>query len=100
LQAQTIYLQTQILEKDLANYEESLLETKDRLIRIREDFKTEKLEPKKSMTSSVKETSMQIRNRLEMQNNLKVRLKLIFTGICLKLKRLFLLEHLDVSAGD
>jgi TANK-binding kinase 1 len=39
--AQTIFLQTQILQKDVTMNEESLFEMKDRLIRIKEDVKND-----------------------------------------------------------
>lgn len=38
--AQTLYLQTQILQKDVMTYEESLLDIKDKLVQMKEDAKT------------------------------------------------------------
>lgn len=72
--AQTIFLQTQILEKDLTSYEESIFEAKDRLCRIKEELKSESVDPKKNVSSMFKESSMAVRKRVEMSNNVKVRI--------------------------
>ena len=64
--AQTIYLQTQILQKDLISFEDSLFEVKSRLVRIKDDMKSDKEETKTNVSSSIS-----IRNRLEVQNNVK-----------------------------
>lgn len=39
--AQTIFLQTQILQKDVSGYEEALYDIKDRILRIKDDIKYE-----------------------------------------------------------
>lgn len=73
--AQTIFLQTQILEKDLTTYEDSIYELKDRLTRIKEDLKSETVDPKKNVSSIFKESSMAVRKRLEISSNVKVSFK-------------------------
>lgn len=70
--AQTIYLQTQILEKDLTSYDESIFELKDRLTRIKDELKNETVDPKKNVTSICKESSIAVRKRLEISSNVKV----------------------------
>lgn len=70
--AQTIYLQTQILEKDLLSYEENIYELRDRLVRIKEELKTENNDPKKNISCMFKESSMAVRKRLEISSNVKV----------------------------
>lgn len=70
--AQTIFLQTQILEKDLTSYDDSIYELKDRLTRIKEELKTDNIDPKKNVSSMFKESSMAVRKRLEMSSNIKV----------------------------
>lgn len=70
--AQTIFLQTQILEKDLVSYEDSIYELKDRLNRIKEELKSENVDPKKNVSSMFKESSMAVRKRLEISSNVKV----------------------------
>lgn len=70
--AQTIFLQTQILEKDLVTYEDSIYELKDRLTRIKEELKSENNDPKKNVSSIFKESSMAVRKRLEISSNVKV----------------------------
>lgn len=70
--AQTIFLQTQILEKDLTSYEDSIYELKDRLTRIKEELKSENVDPKKNVSSMFKESSMAVRKRLEISSNVKV----------------------------
>lgn len=80
--AQTIFLQTQILEKDLASYEESIFEAKDRLCRIKEELKSESVDPKKNVSSMFKETSMAVRKRLEVSNNVKVRRFIWLNKVC------------------
>lgn len=70
--AQTIFLQTQILEKDLTTYDDSIYELKDRLTRIKDELKTENVDPKKNVSSMFKESSMAVRKRLEIQSNVKV----------------------------
>lgn len=70
--AQTIFLQTQILEKDLTSYEDTIYELKDRLTRIKEELKSENVDPKKSASSMFKESSMAVRKRLEISSNVKV----------------------------
>lgn len=70
--AQTIFLQTQILEKDLTTYDDSIFETKDRLSRIKEELKSESADPKKNVSSMFKESSMAVRKRLEISSNVKV----------------------------
>jgi hypothetical protein len=70
--AQTIYLQTQILEKDLSSYEETIFELRDRLVRIKEELKTESVDPKKNVSCMFKESSMAVRKRLEISSNVKV----------------------------
>lgn len=72
--AQTIFLQTQILEKDLTSYEDSIYELKDRLTRIKEELKSETADPKKNVSSMFKESSMAVRKRLEISSNVKVRI--------------------------
>lgn len=74
LKAQTIFLQTQILEKDLTSYEENIFELKDRLVRIKDELKNENLDSKKSVSNMFKESSMAVRKRLEIQSNVKVRI--------------------------
>ncbi|CAO1367657.1 unnamed protein product [Diamesa hyperborea] len=69
--AQTIFLQTQILEKDLTSYEENIFELKDRLVRIKDELKNENLDSKKSVSNMFKESSMAVRKRLEIQSNVK-----------------------------
>lgn len=64
--AQTIFLQTQILQKDLSSFEDALFEIKSRLVRIKDDMKCDKEDNKKNVSSSIS-----IRNRLEVQNNVK-----------------------------
>lgn len=71
--AQTIFLQTQILEKDLSSYEDAIFEAKDRLSRIKEELKSENVDPKKNVSSMFKESSMAVRKRLEVSANVKVR---------------------------
>lgn len=73
--AQTIFLQTQILEKDLTSYEDSIYELKDRLTRIKEELKNENGDPKKNASSMFKESSIAVRKRQEASSNVKVRLK-------------------------
>lgn len=70
--AQTIFLQTQILEKDLVTYEDSIYEIKDRLTRIKDELKNESVDPKKNVSSLFKESSMAVRKRLEISSNVKV----------------------------
>ena len=70
--AQTIFLQTQILEKDLASYDDSIFELKDRLTRIKDEMKNESVDPKKNVSSMFKESSMAVRKRLEISSNVKV----------------------------
>jgi hypothetical protein len=70
--AQTIFLQTQILEKDLTSYDDSIYEMKDRLTRIKEELKTENVDPKKNVSSMFKESSMAVRKRLEISSNVNV----------------------------
>lgn len=70
--SQTIFLQTQILEKDLSSYEDSIYELKDRLTRIKDDLKSENVEPKKNVSSMFKESSMAVRKRLEISSNVRV----------------------------
>lgn len=70
--SQTIFLQTQILEKDLTSYEDSIYELKDRLTRIKEELKSENVDPKKNVSSMFKESSMAVRKRLEISSNVKV----------------------------
>ena len=73
--AQTIFLQTQILEKDLTSYDDAIFELKDRLTRIKEELKSENGDTKKSASSMFKESSMAVRKRLEISSNVKVRHK-------------------------
>lgn len=70
--SQTIYLQTQILQKDLSSYEETIFELRDRLVRIKEDMKNESNDPKKNVSCLFKESSMAIRKRMEISSNVKV----------------------------
>lgn len=71
--SQTIYLQTQILEKDLTSHEETLFELRDRLIRIKEELKLENTESKKNVSCAFKEPSMTIlKKRIEMSSDVKV----------------------------
>lgn len=72
--AQTIFLQTQILEKDLTSYEDSIYELKDRLTRIKEELKNDNEDPKKHVSSMFKESSIAARKRLEISVNVKVSL--------------------------
>lgn len=64
--AQTLFVQTQILEKDIAAYEEDLLGVKDRLNRFRDDFKSDGA----SMCSST-ETSINV-PRTDISSGFKV----------------------------
>lgn len=77
--AQTIYLQTQILEKDLSSYEETLFELKDRLIRIKEEMKFESNESKKNISCGFKEqpSMTMLKKRIELSSDVKVILKRI-----------------------
>ena len=71
--AQTIYLQTQILEKDLLSYEEMLFELRDRLIRIKEEMKREYAESKKNIPCGFKEPSISmLKKRIEISSDVKV----------------------------
>lgn len=70
--AQTIYLQTQILEKDLTSYDDTIFDLKDRLTRVKEELKSESVDPKKNVSSMFKESSMAVRKRLEISSNVKV----------------------------
>jgi len=71
--AQTIYLQTQILEKDLSSYEDTLFELRDRLIRIKEEMKREHTESKKNIPCGFKEPSMSmLKKRIEISSDVKV----------------------------
>lgn len=85
--AQTIFLQTQILEKDLTSYEESIFEAKDRLCRIKEELKSESVDPKKNVSSMFKESSMAVRKRLEVSNNVKVKNFVEFSNTIMKTKK-------------
>jgi TANK-binding kinase 1 len=71
--AQTIYLQTQILEKDLTSYEETIFELRDRLVRIKDEMKNENVDSKKNVSCLFKESSMAIRKRMEVSSNVKVK---------------------------
>jgi hypothetical protein len=89
--AQTIYLQTQILQKDLQSYEETIFELRDRLVRIKEDMKSEHVDPKRNVSCMFKESSMAIRKRMEISGNVKVKLINNFLKILFKL--FYSLEH-------
>lgn len=71
--AQTIYLQCQILEKDLSSYDETIFELRDRLVRIKEELKTENVDTKKNVSCMFKESSMAVRKRNEISSNVKVK---------------------------
>ena len=71
--AQTIYLQTQILEKDLSSYEETLFELRDRLIRMKEEMKRENTEIKKNIPCGFKDPSISmLKKRIEISSDVKV----------------------------
>lgn len=76
--AQTIFLQTQILEKDLVTYEDSIYELKDRLTRIKDELKSETVDPKKNVSIM---SSMAVRKRLEISSNVKVSSSLDFSKV-------------------
>lgn len=76
--SQTIYLQTQILQKDLSSYEETIFEIRDRLVRIKEEMKSDSVDPKKNVSSMFKESSMAIRKRMEISSNVKVKRNFYF----------------------
>lgn len=62
--SQTIYLQTEILQKDVQTYEESIFEIRDRLVHLREEIKAD---GKDSGASSV-ETSLNMGPRIDVNN--------------------------------
>ena len=76
--AQTIYLQTQILEKDISSHEETLFELRDRLIRIKDELKLEYAESNKTVSCVFKEPSMTaLKKRIEISSDIKVNFKKI-----------------------
>lgn len=66
--AQTIYLQSEILLKDLQTYEESMFDVRDRLVHLRDEIKAD---GKESGASSV-ETSLHMGPRVELGGNMKI----------------------------
>lgn len=85
--SQTIFLQTQILEKDLTSYEDSIYELKDRLTRIKDELKSENVDPKKNVSSMFKESSIAVRKRLEISSHVNV--SLVFNPLLNELFKTF-----------